>query len=207
MMLRNTVAKWKTLGKFFFFFFFALVGCENNEDKAGVYQRVDEFLSPKRTFDSLTVSFWEEDSDNYLALESFLGYYFDHLDNSFSLDDDLTVYLEGRRSERDYFMYSKNKERNKVWSSACGVYEILSREQIERLDSLEENVKMENRTNPPKGQRRISMFTWKGKKQKRLLLRKRFEYFLTSPNSFEIYNFFAKEVFVHGCKKHLLVTF
>lgn len=203
----NIMVKWKTLGKFFFFFFFAFAGCKNGKDNAESNQTVDEFLFPKRTLDSLTIAFWEEDSYNYMALESFLGYYFEHSDNTFSLDDDLTVYFANRRSERDYFIYSKNKEINKVWSSACGVYEILSHKQIEKLDSLEDIIKMENRTTSPKGQRRISIFTWKGKAQKRLRLKNRFEFFLTTPKSFEIYNFFAKEVFVHGCKKHLLITF
>jgi hypothetical protein len=51
---------------------------------------------------------------------------------------------------------------------------------------------------------------WKGKSNKHASLKDRFEYF---PGNEEIrgednmYNFFAKEVFVHGCKKHLLTTF
>ena len=143
-----------------------------------------------------------------MTFELFLRYYFSHFDSTFSLDDDLVIYKLS--ADDNYFMYSKNKEVNKVWSGVCGVYENLSPEQMERLNNIENKVRIVTKKEPKKNGPRISLFVWKGKSKKYGTLKDRFEYF---PGNEELrgeddmYIFFAKEVFVHGCKKHLLLTF
>ena len=182
------------------FLLFIFLGCENRED-GSCPPPIDSVMTSqcKQCLD---------DEKSYSTFGLFLNHYFSHFDDTFSLDDDLVIYMYP--VNEGYFMYSKNKEVNKVWSSVCGVYESLSPEQMERLNNIENNVRIVTREKPSKNGPRISLFMWKGKSNKHASLKDRFEYF---PGNEEIrgddnmYNFFAKEVFVHGCKKHLLTTF
>lgn len=201
MMRKNLTLNRLMLGRLLICFLLLIfVGCEESEDSA---------CPPP--LDSITINRCKQfmnDENTYSAFEHFLRYYFGHFDDTFSLDDDLVVYMFPAND--GYFMYSKNKNVNRVWSSVCGVYEDLSPEQMERLNSIENKVRAVTQEVPSKNGPRISLFVWKGKSTKYDSLKDRFEFF---PGNEEIrgednmYNFFAKEVFVHGCKKHLLKTF
>lgn len=188
------------------FLFILLLGCEKKEDHDDYTQIVDDFLNPPKVIDSSMIEHWQENSYDLLALETFFSYFFGHFDRSFSLDDNLVVMPVGG-GNNEYFIYTKNEGKNKIWSSICGVYEILSPEQSLKLDSLEKNMKTESQKILRNGYSTYSVFLWKGKKYKSLLLKDHFEFFMnneTPLTKVKIYNYFVKEVFVHGCKKHLL---
>ncbi len=194
-----------------FLLLLVFLGCEKSEETEKVDPVFSEISSSQTTLDRAMINRCKQCSYNedfYMTFELFLRYYFSHFDNSFSLDEDLVIYK--LPADDNYFVYSKNKEVNKVWSGVCGVYENLSPEQMERLNNIENKVRIVTKKEPIKNGPRISLFVWKGKSKKYGTLKDRFEYF---PGNEEIrgeddmYNFFAKEVFVHGCKKHLLLTF
>ncbi len=212
MMHKNLILNRLMLGRFLIcFLLFFFMGCEENKETEKVNLMFSEDSSCPSYLDSMTINRCKQclDRENsYSVFGLFLNYYFSHFDDTFSLDDDLVIYKFPVND--GYFMYSKNKEVNRVWSSVCGVYENLSSEQIERLNNIENKVKTVTQEKPSKNGTRISLFLWKGKSNRHASLKDRFEYF---PSNEEIrgddnmYNFFAKEVFVHGCKKHLLKTF
>lgn len=193
------------LGKFFPLLLFAfLFGCESNDEPENIDQVVNDFLQPQRTIDSSMMAYWKEASLNHLSLGTFLSYYYAHFDSTFSLDDDLVLMPMGIT---EYFMYSKNKTNNKIWSSVCGVYENLSSEQVGMLDSLENEMRIESQKKHLDVESNEAIFLWKGKKHKDIVLQKRFEYFMNSDtqnSKTKLYNYLVKKVFVHGCKKHLL---
>ncbi len=195
--------------KFFFFLIILLLGCVKKEDNDDYNQIVDDFLNPPKVIDSSMVEHWQKNSYDLLALETFFGYFFRHFDHSFSLDEDLVIMPVGG-GNTEYFMYSKKEKINKIWSSICGVYEVLSPDQSFKLDSLEKNMKMESQKNFQNKYSMYSVFLWKGKKYESLLLKDRFVYFMNSDiplTQTKMYNYFVKEVFVHGCKRHLLHAF
>lgn len=212
MMFKNLTLNRLMLGRLLIcFLLFFFLGCEESKEAEKVDLMFGEDSSCLSSLDSITINRCKQCSYNedfYLTFELFLNYYFKHFDDSFSLDDDLVIYMFP--ANEGYFMYSKNKKVNRVWSSVCGVYENLSPEQMERLNSIENKVRNVTQEVPSKNGTRISLFVWKGKSNKYGSLKDRFEFF---PGNEEIrgvdnmYNFFAKEVFVHGCKKHLLLTF
>lgn len=190
------------LHKIFLIFFFVLtfIGCEqrgkDNIDNA------DDLFRKKEEIDVAIYKDYKMYAEEYMALNSFFSYYFEHHDKFFSLDDDLSVFV-GDHGGKEYFLYSKNREENRIWSSICGTYEKISKDQLKILDSLENDIKKDFLHHPKKGEQWHSLFLWKGKSQKGRL--RRIEYFTHGYELYksesDLYNYLTKKIFVHRCKK------
>ena len=193
------------LHKTFLIFFFVLIfiGCEQKE-KDNI-DNADDLFREKEEIDTAMYKKYKMYSEEYMAMNSFFSYYFKHHENFFSLDDDLTVFVGGSGG-KEYFLYTKNREENRIWSSICDSSEKISKEQMKILDSLENDIRNDFLYHPMNGEQWYSLFRWKGKSQKGRF--RRIEYFTHGYESYKsesnLYDFLAKEVFIRGCKKHLL---
>ena len=193
------------LHKTFLTFFFVLIfiGCEQKEK-----DHIDDAVDLSREKEEINTAIYKDYkmySEEYMALNSFFSYYFEHHDDFFSLDDDLTVFVGGPGG-KEYFLYTKNRADNRIWSSICGTYEKISKNQLKILDSLENDIKNEFLHHPKNDEKWYSLFLWKGRSQKGRL--RRIEYFTHGYESYKsesnLYDYLAKKIFTHGCKKHLL---
>ncbi|MBR5939576.1 hypothetical protein IKZ77_03495 [Candidatus Saccharibacteria bacterium] len=190
-------------------FVFALFGCEDEsvEDRACVNE-LHVLKEKLAKIDTFAYPLYKKNSDRLFALSWFMGYYFAYkkYDETFSLDDDLTIVSGGD----GFYIYSKTKNgKKKIWSGECEVYKFVSEEQIRVLDSLENEVRKDFNEKPVKGEWNYSFFNWKGLENNSRWdwLENRFEYvknshfeWRESENHFYQY---LKKLFERGCKKRV----
>lgn len=188
-------------------FVFALFGCEDEsvEDRACVNELyvLKEKLAKIDTF---AYPYYKKASDHYSDLNSFLRwfYYYKNYDETFSLDDDLTIVSGGGGW---FYIYSKTKNgKKKIWSSECEEYKFVSEEQIRMLDSLENEVRKDFNEKPVEGEWNYSFFNWKGKNFNGSL-EIRFECEKNSHyewrKSERVFYNYLHNIFERGCKKRV----
>ena len=181
-------------------FVFALFGCE--EENVEEKDNISEFLGLKEEIDTVAYPYYKKNSEHYFVLDGFLRryYYYKNFDETFSLDDDITIVNGGR----EFYIYSKTKNgQNIIWSSECENYRFVSEEQIRVLDSLENEVRKDFKEKPVKEEWNVFFFNWKGKNFD-VSLDERFEYVKNShfgarKSEVQFYQY-LKNIFVPGCK-------
>lgn len=181
-------------------FVFALFGCK--DEVVEERDNISEFLGLKEEIDTVAYPYYKKNTERYYELSGFLRryYYYKNYDETFSLDDDITIVNGGR----EFYIYSKTKNgQKKIWSSECEDSKFLSEEQIRVLDSLENVVRKDFKEKPVKGEWNVFSFNWKGKNFD-VSLDERFEYVLKSHfedrKSETQFYLYLKKIFEQGCK-------
>lgn len=118
------------------------------------------------------------------------------------LDNDFSIFIDYHEKGTSDFIYTKNKKKNFVYSTFCGVSEKLSPKQLEEINRLEEKMIKERQKSPVKGEWNISLFRWNGENQKKEPEVYLGSHFYSFKSDIALYEFFVKKIFVHGCKIH-----
>ena len=86
-------------------FVFALFGCK--DEVVEERDNISEFLGLKEEIDTVAYPYYKKNTERYYELSGFLRryYYYKNYDETFSLDDDITIVNGGR----EFYIYSKTK--------------------------------------------------------------------------------------------------
>lgn len=178
-----------------------------------------EIQDSLKHLDSLEKEYYHELWTNDLAQRNFFNLFFEQRDNvDFSLDEEIAIYafrgqctvLTAGKDNCELFIYTRTLPQNKVWSNRCGVMETMTSEQSKKLKSIEDELLLEFERKKGIQKQNFAFFHWSGKNlfSSGKNINRRFEYFLRGDGWVKadvlMFNFFKNEIFIHGCKRHLL---
>ena len=189
--------------KFYLYFFLMFcmlffVCCRDDSDHNDENIDLEEFLSPVK--DCIRYDYYDERHSVFYFLDK---YFFD---NSFekemeiSLNDDFVLY-----ESAGFFIYTRNKHKNYIWSSRCGVREQLTAKQLAIIENFINETKKYRRENKvTTGEFRFALYEWHGQSKKGKLETFYINHEPLSKADHLLYDYLATKVFIHGCKIHPL---
>lgn len=80
-------------------------------------------------------------STSRFLFETFIRYAAKYSIYGAALDNDFSIFIDYHDKYASHFIYTKNKEKNFVYSTLCGVAENLSSKRLEGINHLEKNDK------------------------------------------------------------------
>lgn len=183
----------------FFILLLLFVGCEENECICRENVPLQEKTMNCPYDSDVVYKNIKRDAKDYYLLRYFLDLFFDIPNVGISLNEDLNIFIWGREH---YFVYSNEN----VWSTSCGASEKLSLKNMREIKRLEEKMIKERLEKPFKGEGYYSLLVWKGAGQKGTLKEYSGSIYERYKADIELYDYFVKNIFIHGCKNHPFVS-